>query len=96
MKVTNNTVYPMMIGTTHIDAGSTEDVADWDQVKDSYPVKTFLEANAISVEAEKATTAKPLTKDQVLAALKDLGQEADARKSVADLTAQLETAKAKA
>lgn len=96
MKVTNKTANTMVIGGAVIAAGATGTVEDWETVKDSYAVKQFLKAEAITADADKDVTEKPLTKDQVIAALKELGQDVDARKSVGDLTKQLDEAKAKA
>jgi hypothetical protein len=57
MKVTNNTPNAMHLAGVLIAAGATENVPDYDTVKDSYPVQQFLKAEAISVAKPAKKTA---------------------------------------
>lgn len=99
MKVTNNTVNPMVVGTTHIGPGSTEHVAEWEAVKDSYPVQQFLKADAISVEkAAKKTKAETEAeeRDALYAELDKVGATYDKSAKTPALLVVLEDAKKKA
>ncbi|MEJ7685631.1 MAG: hypothetical protein WKG52_00775 [Variovorax sp.] len=99
MKVTNNTANPMVVGTTHIGPGSTEHVAEWDTVKDSYPVQHFLKAEAISVaKPVKKTGAESEAEERtaLFAELDKVGATYDKKAKTPDLLVILEDAKKKA
>jgi hypothetical protein len=59
MKVKNNFTNPIAIGGTVIPAGSTVDVADWEDRKDSYAVKKMIEGGALSPASSGSTEASP-------------------------------------
>ena len=99
MKVTNNTGNPMVVGTTHIGPGSSEHVAEWDGVKDSYPVQQFLKAEAISVEkGSKKTKAETEAEEReaLFAELDKVGATYDKTAKTPALLVVLEDAKKKA
>lgn len=99
MKVTNNTSNPMVIGGTHIPPGAAGEVEDWDTVKDTYAVKQFLKADAIS--AGKAAAAKPKADEgderkALFAELDKLNVTYDKKGTTPDLLVLLDDAKKKA
>jgi hypothetical protein len=95
MKVTNNTKNAMHLAGVLIAAGATEEVADFDSVKDSYPVKQFVKAEAIMLGK---ATAKAKTEDEderkaLFAELDKLKVTYDKKAATPDLLVALEDAK---
>lgn len=98
MKVTNNAVNALVIGTVTIPAGETVEVEAWDEVKDSAPIKAFLKAEAIST-GKAAAKAKPTDADDrkaVIAELDKLKATYKQDATTAELLVALEDAKKKA
>lgn len=97
-KVTNNTTNAMHLAGVLIAAGATEEVTEFDSVKDSFPVKQFLKADAITVGK---TAAKPKGDDEeerkaLFAELDKLKVTFDKKAPTPDLLVVLEDAKKKA
>lgn len=97
-KVTNNTPNAMHLAGVLIAPGATEDVTEFDSVKDSYPVKQFVKAEAITVGK---AAAKPKADDEeerkaLFAELDKLKVAYDKKAPTPDLLVALEDAKKKA
>jgi hypothetical protein len=97
-KVTNNTTNAMHLAGVLIAAGATEDVPEYESVKDSFPVKQFVKSEAISV-GKTAAKPKPDDEDErkaLFAELDKLKVTYDKKAATPDLLVALEDAKKKA
>jgi hypothetical protein len=95
MKVTNNTKNAMHLAGVLIAAGATVEVDDFDSVKDSYPVKQFVKAEAITLgkAAAKAKTEDEDERKALFAELDKLKVTYDKKAATPDLLVALEDAK---
>lgn len=96
MKVKNNASNDVAIGSTVIPRGATVEVEDWDERKDSYPIKKMVDAGALVPASKEAVEDAPDSKVKIMQELDRMKVDYDKRKGAAELAKLLEEENAKA